>query len=71
MLPVVVGVAGGLVAAYFLANVLAAALFGVQPRDLGVFVTVPLALLVAGLAAAAVPAFRASRVAPTVALRSD
>jgi predicted permease len=71
MLPVAVGVGAGLVAAYSLANVLAAMLYGVRPHDLGVFVTVPLALLAVGLAAAAVPAFRASRVAPTVALRQE
>jgi hypothetical protein len=71
MLPVVVGVGAGLVAAYSLANLLAATLFGVQPHDLAVFATVPLALTAVGLVAAAVPAFRASRVAPTVALREE
>jgi ABC-type antimicrobial peptide transport system permease subunit len=69
MLPVVIGVGAGLVAAYFVANVLASTLFGVEPRDLGVFVTVPVVLLAVGLAAVCVPAFRASRVDPTVALR--
>ena len=71
MLPVVAGIGGGLVAAYFLANVLAATLFGVAPRDLVVFVAVPVALTIIGFAAASVPAFRASRMAPTVALRCD
>lgn len=69
MLPVVIGVGAGLVAAYFVANVLASTLFGVEPRDLGVFVTVPVVLTAVGLAAVCVPAFRASRVDPTVALR--
>ncbi|HVJ29208.1 MAG TPA: FtsX-like permease family protein, partial [Gammaproteobacteria bacterium] len=71
MLPVVAGIGAGLVAAYSLSKVLAATLYGVQPRDLGVFATVPLALTAVGLAAATVPAFRASRVAPTVALRQE
>jgi predicted permease len=71
MLPVLAGVGAGLVAAYALSHLLAATLFGVQPHDLGVFVTVPLALTAIGLAAAAVPALRASRVAPTVALREE
>ena len=71
MLPVVLGVAAGLVAAYFLANLLAATLFGVEPRDAGVFATVPLVLAAVAFAAAAVPAFRASRVAPTIALRHE
>ena len=71
MLPVVAGIGAGLVAAYSLSNLLAATLFRVEPHDLGVFATVPLALAAVGLAAAAVPAFRASRVAPTVALRQE
>jgi predicted permease len=71
MLPVVAGVGAGLVAAYALSNLLAATLFGVKPHDIGVFAAVPLALTAVGLAAAAVPAFRASRVAPTVALRQE
>jgi putative ABC transport system permease protein len=71
MLPVVVGVAAGLVAAYLLADLLAATLFGVDPHDPAVFVTVPLALAAVALMAVAVPAFRASRVAPTVALRDE
>jgi len=71
MLPVLAGVGAGLVAAYALSNLLAATLFGVQPHDLGVFASVPLALTAVGLAAAAVPAFRASRVEPTVALRQE
>jgi ABC-type antimicrobial peptide transport system permease subunit len=69
MLPVVIGVGAGLAAAYFLANVLASTLFGVEPRDLAVFVAVPVVLTFVGLAAVCVPAFRASRVDPTVALR--
>jgi ABC-type antimicrobial peptide transport system permease subunit len=71
MLPVVAGVGAGLVAAYALANLLAATLFGVKPHDFAVFATVPLGLAAVGLFAAAVPAFRASRVAPTVALRQE
>jgi putative ABC transport system permease protein len=71
MLPVVVGIAAGLVAAYLLADLLAATLFGVAPHDLAVFVTVPCALAAVALIAVAVPAFRASRVAPTVALRDE
>jgi putative ABC transport system permease protein len=71
MLPVVAGVGAGLAAAYALSNLLAATLFGVKAHDLAVFATVPLALTAVGFAAAAVPAFRASRVAPTVALRQE
>ena len=66
MLPVLAGVGAGLVAAYALSNLLAATLFGVQPHDLGVFASVPLALT-----AARPTAVSASRVAPTVALRQE
>jgi predicted permease len=69
MRPVVIGVAAGLVAAYLLANVLASTLFGVEPRNIAVFVTVPAILLWVALVAVAVPAIRASRVDPTEALR--
>ena len=71
MLPVLVGVATGLIAAYALADLLAATLFGVEPHDLAVFVAVPFALAAVALLAVSVPAFRASRVAPTVALRDE
>ena len=71
MLPVVIGIAAGLFAAYFLANLLAATLFGVEPRDLAVFASIPLVLAAVAFAAAAVPAIRASRVSPTAALRHE
>jgi hypothetical protein len=71
MLPVVVGVAAGLIAAYLLAHFLTATLFGVDAHDLAVFVTVPFALAAVALTAVSVPALRASRVAPTVALRDE
>jgi ABC-type antimicrobial peptide transport system permease subunit len=57
------------VAAYLLANVLASTLFGVEPRNIAVFVTVPVILISVALVAVAVPAIRASRVDPTEALR--
>lgn len=63
------GVAIGLAAAFSLARVLASTLFGVEPHDITVFVTVPLVLTAAALAAIIVPAVRASRVDASVALR--
>lgn len=64
------GVAVGTVAAYFLANVLASVLFGVEPHDMATFLLVPLVLLAVGGAAVYVPALRATRIDPTLALRS-
>ena len=69
MVRILTGVATGVFAAYFLANVLASILFGVEPHDLSVFVMVPLVLLTVGGAAVYVPALRATRVDPTLALR--
>jgi len=44
-------------------------LFGIGPGDLPTYVAVPLLLLGIGALACAVPAWRASRVDPAVALR--
>jgi hypothetical protein len=71
MLRVAAGVALGLVAAYFLANVLASLLFGVEAHDVVVFVTVPVVLATVGLTAVCVPALRATRIDATAALRSS
>jgi predicted permease len=71
MLLVVIGIALGLGAAFYLARLLAAILFQVQPYDPAVFVAVPVALTLIALAAVAVPAQRASRVDPLDALRHE
>jgi ABC-type antimicrobial peptide transport system permease subunit len=68
---VAAGIVIGVGVAYFAANVLAAAVFGVEPHDATVFVTVPLVLAAVGLVAVFVPALRATRVDPTRALRSS
>jgi predicted permease len=60
----VTGVVGGLLAAYWLARLIASSLFGVVPADLMSFVAAPLVLLIVALIACVVPARRAARVDP-------
>ena len=64
-----VGVIIGIIAAFALARVIAGFLYGVQARDPGVFVAIPVLLSVVALAAVWFPACRASRVDPVIALR--
>jgi predicted permease len=68
---VIIGIGAGLVASFYTANVLAAFLFRVEPRDPAVFVAVPVVLLLIALVAVWVPAGRASRVDPLEALRYE
>ena len=65
------GVAVGVAASLGLTRLLDAQLFGVKPLDPITFVTAPLVLIVVALAAACIPALRASRVDPMVALRHE
>lgn len=65
------GVVTGLLAAVFAARLLASQLYGVQPVDPATFLVVPALLTVAALAASSIPAWRATRVDPLVALRYE
>jgi ABC-type antimicrobial peptide transport system permease subunit len=67
----VVGVVLGLAAAFGLSRVMASFLFGVSARDPIVFVAVPLVLTLIAFVAVWLPARRASRVDPIVALRYE
>jgi putative ABC transport system permease protein len=66
-----IGVAIGVVGAIIATRTLDSLVFGVSTKDPTVFALVALALTVVAATAAAVPALRASRVDPIVALRSD
>jgi putative ABC transport system permease protein len=66
-----VGIAVGLGLAAMAARVLAGVLFGVQPLDVITFAVVSSILAIAALAACAIPARRAARLDPLLALRRE
>jgi putative ABC transport system permease protein len=66
---VISGLAVGLPIAWWISRGFQAYLFGVTPADPSVYVGVTLLLLVVGFAAALLPARRASRTDPIIALR--
>ena len=68
---VAVGGVAGLLAAALVTTSFAGLLFAVGPRDIGVFAAVAGLLAAAGTAATLVPAWRATRVDPLVALRRE
>ena len=68
---VAAGVTLGIVGAFAGSRVLARCLFGVTPSDPGVFVAVPALLGLVAVGACLIPARRAARVDPMVALRSE
>jgi ABC-type antimicrobial peptide transport system permease subunit len=65
------GIAVGLVAASAIVQLMKALLFGVSPLDPWTFIIVPLVLAAAAALASQVPARRASRLDPMVALRYE
>jgi predicted permease len=66
-----VGLALGWIAAAAVSRVLAGFLFGIDALDPLTFIAVPFVLVVAGLLASYLPARRAARVDPVLALRCD
>jgi ABC-type antimicrobial peptide transport system permease subunit len=65
------GVALGVAGALLLTRAMSALLYGVGPRDLLTFASVPAILASVAVAACFFPALRASRVDPSTALRSE
>lgn len=66
-----VGVVAGIVGALFLSKVMSSLLYQVNSRDALTFVTVPVVLIAVILLACYVPAYRATSVQPTRALRYE
>jgi len=71
MTPVAFGIAGGLAASFASNRLLQSQLVGVSPFDLATIANALLLLIVVALAACGVPAGRAIRVNPAVALRQE
>jgi putative ABC transport system permease protein len=65
------GIVAGVLAALVLTRLMAALLFGVGPRDPRTFLAVAATLFAIALAAALVPAWRAARIDPAVAVRRE
>jgi ABC-type antimicrobial peptide transport system permease subunit len=61
----------GIPAALALSRAMRSLLYGISSRDLTVFAAVPVLLVMVALAASFIPARRAGRVDPTVALRYE
>jgi putative ABC transport system permease protein len=66
-----IGVAGGLAGAFGLTRFLKTLLYGVKPADPVTFASVAAALLLVAALASVIPALRATRVDPVIALRSE
>jgi putative ABC transport system permease protein len=69
--PILLGLGLGLAAAAALGGLLRTLIFGVAPQDALTFVSVSLVIVGVGVVASLVPAYRATRVDPLTALRSE
>ncbi|HZU27064.1 MAG TPA: ABC transporter permease [Bryobacteraceae bacterium] len=71
MIQALAGLALGAIGALLLARLIAGILYGVRPTDPATFIVVMLVLVLAAVTAVCVPAHKASRVEPMIALRHE
>jgi len=68
---VLTGIVIGVASAFGLTRFLATLLFGIEPTDRVTFVVVSATFFVVAMVAALIPAMRATRVDPLIALRDE
>ncbi|HWI18086.1 MAG TPA: FtsX-like permease family protein, partial [Vicinamibacterales bacterium] len=66
-----IGIAAGLAAAFLVTQFMQTLLYQIRPSDPETFVLVSLVLVGVAIVASAVPAYRATRVSPLIALRTE
>jgi ABC-type antimicrobial peptide transport system permease subunit len=71
LIPVVIGLSGGMLASWWLSRFLSSLLYEVTPHDPATFALVTTLLVVVATAAAYVPARAATRIDPIATLRAE
>jgi len=71
MKPILIGVGIGLAAAVALSRLVASLIFGVRPTDPLTFTAVAVTLIIVGILANILPAYRATRIEPVRTLREE
>jgi ABC-type lipoprotein release transport system permease subunit len=67
----VIGITVGIAGAFVLARLISSLLYQTSARDAWTFLLIPLLLLITTIAASLIPAWRAIKIDPMVALRAE